>query len=165
MVTVTLDNKPYNGHIMLEPNLSMSWKNNIHIFMIISILTIIISTYFVLLGGWLVLPFSGLELILIATSSYMFFKHYNRCEVIRFTEDTIIIEQGKYTAEEYSEFQRHWSKIHIQNKGPHDIPRVSIKSHGIEKEFGTFLGYDEKMALIQTLEEMTSSFQSQHWRK
>jgi uncharacterized membrane protein len=165
MVTVSLDTKGHNGHILLEPNLSLSWKNNIHIFLVISLLTLLVSSYFIFMGGWLILPFSALELLLIATSSYMFFRHYNQCEVIRFTDDKIIIELGKNSPEIYSEFQRHWSKIHIQNSEHYDIPRVTIKSHGNEAELGAFLGHDEKMKLIQALEDITSCFQSQHWRK
>ena len=165
MITVNLDTKGYTGHILLEPNLSLSWKHNTYIFIFISFFTLLVSGYFVAKGGWLVLPFSGLELIVIAVSLYMFFNHYNQCEVIHFTDNKVVIEQGKNSPEISWEYQRHWSKIHVQNLGPYDIPRVSIKSHGNETELGTFLGYDEKITLIRTLEDITTSFQSQDWRK
>ena len=161
MITISIDKTGYTGHILLEPNLSFSWKTNIRFFILITIITLIISGYFISKGGWLVLPFSGLELIIIATSLYMFFKHYNHCEVITFTDDKVLIEYGKKEPEKSWEYQRHWSKIHIKEHGLFEIPKVSIKSHGNETEMGSFLGYDEKILLIETIEEITSSFQRQ----
>jgi len=165
MVTISIDKQGYTGHILLQPNLSFSWKTNIRFFILISTITLFIAGYFFIKGGWLVLPFSGLELIIIGTSLYMFFKHYNHCEVIRFTNDKVIIEYGKDDPEESWEYQRHWSKIHIKEHGLFDIPKVSIKSHGKETEVGSFLGYDEKILLIETIEKITKSFQHQDWEK
>jgi len=158
MIKVSIDDTGYNGHILLEPNLSLSWKTNVRLFIFISFVTLLIAAYFVSMGGWLVLPFSGLELVMIFSSMYLFFRHYNCCEVIHFTADKVIIERGKKTAEEFWEYQRHWSKIHIREHGVYDIPKVSIKSHGKEIELGSFLGYKEKMYFIKTLEEITQKF-------
>ena len=158
MVKVSLDESGYTGHIILEPNISLSWKANLHIFIFISVITLGIAAYFMSIGGWLVLPFSGLELALIGTSLYMFFHHYNHCEVIRFTDQKVVIEHGKNEPEESWEYQRHWSKIHIERKGSMDIPVVRIKSHGKETELGAFLGYDEKTRFIKILEEVTNKF-------
>lgn len=111
-----------------------------------------------MLGGWLVLPFSGLELLMIGISLYMFFHHYNHCEVIRFTENKVVIEYGKDAPEESWEYQRHWSSFQIQDNGVCSTPAIRIKSHGNEKELGAFLGYDEKKQLIEILEEITQKF-------
>ena len=165
MITISIDKQGYTGHILLEPNLSFSWKTNIRFFILISTITLLVAGYFISKGAWLVFPFSGLELIIIGVSLYMFFKHYNHCEVITFTDDKVIIECGKDRPEEFWEYQRHWSKIHIKGHGLFEIPKVSIKSHGNETEVGSFLGYDEKILLIETIEKITTSFQHQHWAK
>ena len=158
MVKVSLDDSGYTGHILLEPNISLSWKTNMRIFVVVACITLFIAGYFVQKGGWLVLPFSGLELIMIGVSLYMFFHHYNHREVIHFTDNKVVIEHGKEVAEKSWEYQRHWSKIHVQDHGLYDIPRVSIKSHGQEMELGAFLGYDEKLHFIKILEDITRKF-------
>ena len=63
MISVSIDDNGHNGHILLEPNLSLSWKTNTRIFFVITIITLAIAIHFYRLGGWLVLPFSGLELV------------------------------------------------------------------------------------------------------
>ncbi len=158
MVKVYLDDTGYNGHILLEPNISLSWKTNVRIFIFISLVTLMVAAYFLMIGGWLVLPFSGLELLMIGTSLYMFFHHYNHCEVIRFTESRVVIEHGKESADKSWEYQRHWSSIHVQDRGQCCVPVVRIKSHGKERELGAFLGYEEKKQLIDVLEEITQKF-------
>jgi uncharacterized membrane protein len=158
VITISIDKQGYTGHILLEPNLSFSWKTNIRFYILISTITSIVAGYFISKGGWLVLPFSGLELIIIGTSLYMFFKHYDHCEVITFTNNRVVIEHGKDKPEQSWAYQRHWSKIHINGHGLFEIPRVSIKSHGEETEMGSFLGYDEKILFIETIEKITASF-------
>jgi uncharacterized membrane protein len=158
MVLVHLDDSGYNGHILLEPNISLSWKTNVHIFAFIVFVTSVVAGYFLMRGGWLVLPFSGLELLMIGTSLTMFFHHYNRCEVIKFSENKVIIEQGKDAPEKSWEYQRHWSSFHVQDKGFCCVPILCIKSHGKKKELGTFLGYEEKKELIEVLEDITNKF-------
>lgn len=160
MVTVSLDNSGYNGHILLEPNLSLSWKTNTRLFVILALITLFIAGIFFRQGGWLVILFSGAELLLIAISIYLFFCHYNHRELITFTPDKVVIERGRNSPEITSEYQRHWSKIHIQEHGLYDIPRVCIKSHGKETELGDFLGYDEKIMFIETIENITHKFQA-----
>ena len=158
MVNASLDKQGYTGHILLEPNLSLTWQANKIIFIIITCLTMVIGGYFASIGGWLVLPFSGLELIVIAISVYMFFSRNNHCEVIIFTNNKVIVERGKTMPEKSFEYQRHWSQIYIKEHGLYDIPKVSIKSHGKETELGAFLGYDEKIQFIDILKNITSAF-------
>lgn len=160
MVTISIEDDCINGHILLEPNISLSWKANTRIFLGLCIVTGIIATYFYSLGGWLVIPFSIMEMVVVSVSVYMFFIRNNHCEVITFTDDKIIIEQGKDAPEKTWEYCRHWSKIYVQEHGLYDIPEVRIKSHGKSLEIGSFLGQDEKLLLIDTLEEMMRKYRS-----
>lgn len=160
MITVAIDNSGYNGHILLEPNLSLSWKANTRLLLVLAVFIFLIPTSFFSLGGWIVLLFAGAELVLIAVSVYLFFSHYSHRELITFTADKVVIERGQYSPEVTSEYQRHWSKIHIEEHGLYDIPRVCIKSHGKETELGAFLGYDEKIMFIKTIENITHQFQN-----
>ncbi len=160
MVIVSIDNSGFNGHILLEPNLSLSWKANTRLFVIFALITLLIAGYFTIQGFWMVLPFSGIELLIIGISLYLFFRRNNHREVITFTPDKVVIERGRHSPEISCEYQRYWSKIYVQKQGMLDIPHVSIKSHGMETELGAFLGYEEKLRFIEILKNITHKFQT-----
>jgi len=161
MVTVSIDDKGLTGHILLQPNLSLSWKQNVRLLSAVFIALLGISVYFSSLLGWLVLPYSGLEFILLAVSLYLFFRQHNYKEVIRFSEDSLIIERGKNKPEKTWVYQRQWSKFHIHAQGASDSPKICLMSHGKELELGAFLNYDEKLQLIECLKQITLKFQRQ----
>ena len=161
MVTVSIDEMGLNGHILLQPNLSLNWKQNARFFIAVFFVLLCISVYFSYQIGWLVLPFSGLEIILITTCLYLFFRHYNYQEVIRFSHDNLIIERGKDKPEKTWVYQRLWSKFYIHEQGIYDIPKVCLLSHGKELELGAFLNYDDKQLFIEHLKQITRNFQRQ----
>ena len=160
MVKASIDEQGYTGHILLQPNLSLSWQTNRTIIIGIAIISLCIGFYFTYRGFWVVLPFSGLEVLAFALSIYIFFHRNRHCEVVTFTADKVLIERGRTTPEKCYEYQRHWSQIYVSDKGGYNIPRVSIKSHGRELELGSFLGYEEKLLFIHTLKNITQAFRN-----
>lgn len=158
MVEVSMDESGYIGQILLQPHISLSWRNNLRIFLLLSFITLLVAFYFLQKGAWLVLPFSGLELLVIFTSMMMFFRRFYCCEIICFSEDSIVIEHGHKKIEQSYKYQRHWSKFHIQEKSKSDTPKIFIKSHGKEFELGSFLCRSEKIVLINTLKDITNKF-------
>ena len=158
MVRVSIDKQGYTGHILLQPNISLSWRSNKRFIASLGILSMVIASYFTYHGFWVVMPFSGLEILFFAISIYIFFNRNNHREVLTFTADKVVIETGKQTPEKSYEYQRHWSQFHVRGDDKRDIPRLSIKSHGRELELGAFLGYDEKIMLIEAIKNITRSF-------
>jgi len=159
MINASIDEQGYTGHILLKPNLSLSWRTNQYIFLLIVLITALVAGYYISRGGWLVLPFSLLELIIIGTSTWMFFCRNHHCEIITFTDSKVLIERGRNKMEKSWEYPRHWSQIHVREHGLYDIPVVSIRSHGKELELGQCLGYDEKILFIELLKNITRAFQ------
>lgn len=157
MVRICIDEQGYTGHILLQPNLSLSWRYNKRFITALAILSFLIASYFTYHGFWMVMPFSGLEVMFFAISMYIFFSRNNHCEVVTFTDDKVVIETGKTVPEKSYEYQRHWSQFHVRRERQ-DIPRISIMSHGRELELGAFLGYDEKLKLIEAIKNITCAF-------
>lgn len=162
MVKASIDKQGYTGHILLQPNLSLSWHTNKTIIIGIAIVSLCIGFYFTYRGFWVVLPFSGLEVLAFALSIYIFFHRNQHREVLTFTDDKVLIERGRTGPEKCYEYQRHWSQIYVTGNGASNIPKVSIKSHGRELELGAFLGHEEKLLLIDTLKKITRAFQNSH---
>jgi len=163
MITPTLNSDGITGHILIEPNRPISWRDNMRFIKWFALVSFIIALVAMLRGFLLVMPYSGLEVIFVSACLYLVYKHYTICQVIYFTDDSVIIESGKYHAENRVEYQRHWSKFLIDNKDNHTIPRLRISSKGKQTEIGAFLNYQDKLILIDLIRNITAAFQSQKY--
>jgi len=161
MITLNLNNDGFTGDILIEPNRPIKWSDNVRFIKIFTLLTLMIAIFFVYHGFLLVLPYSGLEIILLSACLYLVYKHYSICQVIHFTKDQVILESGDCSAKDRVEYQRYWSKFYIDSEGSYNIPKLSIRSMGKTTEIGQFLSYDDKTALITIITNMTNSFQHQ----
>ena len=64
-------------------------------------------------------------------------------------------------AKQRIEYQRYWSKFHVDNEGNYNIPQLSISSKGKTTEIGGFLNYKDKLTLINLIKDVTDRFQTQ----
>jgi len=160
MITPTLNKDGYTGHILIEPNRPISWQDNVHFIKIFTLVSFVIASIAMYQGFLLVMPFSGLEIIFVSVCLYLVYKNYTTCQVIYFTKNSVIIESGDRSADQRVEYQRYWSKFHVDNNGHYDIPRLSISSKGRVTEIGHFLSYKDKLILINLVKDITDSFQN-----
>ena len=165
MVTVSLDKQGIGGYILLEPDVSLGWRKNIHIFLVFSFFMLMVAVFFTLSGKWLVLPFSGLELIVFFFALYVFFRRVDYCEIIRFSLDSVIIEQGKNAAESSQDYKRLWSKFYIDRADKLSMPKIFIRCHQQQTEIGSFLSYKDKIKVIDLLKNTTRSFNHHYCEK
>lgn len=181
MVNIRLDDSGYRGLIILRPDLSLSWQNNVKVFQLIALCSLAIASVFVSQGRWLVLPFSGAEVLLLGASLYAFYRRASRTQLIRLSEHSVIIEQGYRRAEQRVEYPRYWSEFHIESIAPTEdsaghkaaklqgiepdlqpVPRVTISARQQQTELGAFLGHADKQRLIHALKEITARFCASH---
>ena len=141
-----------SGYIVLKPNNSASWHFNILVVASLALLALLISTFFLLQGLWLIAPFSGLEVLALLGCLYLCARSNIQTEVIKFSPDKVVIEQGRTFAEKSWEYHRSWAKIFVRkprHKGHPD--QIVIRSHGKEVELGSFLNKDDKETLVKKL--------------
>ena len=160
MLTPYLNKDGYTGNILIEPNRPISWTSNVRFVKFFSLLSFIIGLVFMSQGFLLVLPYSGLEILILTFSLYLVYKHYSICQVIYFTDNSIIIEYGIDRADSRVEYQRHWSTFTIDNNGKYNIPKLSICSKGKSTEIGVFLNYKDKIELINLIKKLTEEFKN-----
>jgi len=161
MITPVLNSNGFTGHILIEPNRPISWQDNVRFIKIFAMLSFIISCIAFYQGFLLVMPFSGLEVILVSVCLYLVYRHYTICQIIHFTKNNVIIETGDRKAEQRVKYQRYWSKFHVDNQGNYTIPRLTICSKGKSTEIGSFLSYNEKLILIKLIKDITNNFKVQ----
>ncbi|RMG33425.1 MAG: DUF2244 domain-containing protein, partial [Gammaproteobacteria bacterium] len=75
---------PGNGEyqIVIRPDRSLTWGQSLAFLGVMAVTLGLISLGFATLGYWLVLPFAGLELVVLAACSWRVAKCGMRCEVI-----------------------------------------------------------------------------------
>lgn len=160
MVTPDLNADGYTGNILIEPNRPISWRENLHFIRIFALLSALVAALFVYKGFYLVLPFSGLEVMFLGIALYLVYRHYSVCQIIYFTRDSVIIESGIDHATDRIEYQRFWSRFYIDHQGPQNIPVLKIRSRDHVTEIGDFLSYHDKLLLIQLIKDLTTHFQA-----
>ena len=145
-----------NGHaecrFVLRPNRSLSWQGSLIFFFSLCLVSGIIAIGLALLGYWLVLPFTGLELLALGISLYVVARRCYQCEVICITGDAVPIEKGIEHPQERWTFSRIWARVVLERYPTSWYPsRLLIRSHGRAVEIGRFLNEEERQRLAGEL--------------
>ena len=155
MVTADINDQTQTGQIILTPNASWSWKANLYLLYTLAGLSLSIGIGFMMLGAWVVLPYSILELLALTGCIYYCVLQCNRQEVIIVNEHEVRIQKGFRRPVETSNYHRLWAKFVVKApRHPWDTEVISIASHGKEQELGSFLNQQDKSLLISQLKRV-----------
>jgi uncharacterized membrane protein len=139
--------------IFVCPNASLTHRQALLVFVGISAVSLTIATSFGLLGGWMVLPFSGSELVFLGCCLYYSMRQASACEIVIIGEQRVRIEKGyRHSLEQQHEFHRGWARIILKAPAIKGYPsRLFIQSHGKQVEIGHFLVESERRQLAAVL--------------
>ncbi|MDF1644083.1 MAG: DUF2244 domain-containing protein [Pseudomonadales bacterium] len=155
MINVEIDPENGTGYILLQPNMSASWRTNLMVVGFLTFMCTVVSSYMWYLGAVLVLPFAGAEVILLAVATGFFFHKNSFREVIHFYEDEVVIEKGRRYPERHWKIQRNWVQLFVRNADHiRYLPTVSLGSMGRSIEIGEFLNEEDKEELIERLSDL-----------
>lgn len=123
--------------MLIQPNRSLSPKGIILFLGAFIVLVVTIVLGFALAGAWLILPFAGLEIVLIAAMCRWMYHHHTDQEVVLLQGDKLTIVQRQAGHERRHEFQRYWTHVRVESGGHAWYPsRLMIGSHGNFVELG-----------------------------
>ena len=155
MVNVEINPEDQTGYILLQPNMSASWRSNLMVVGFLTFMCTVVSSYMWYLGAVLVLPFAGAEVILLIVATGFFFHKNSFREVIHFREDEVVIEKGRRYPERHWAIQRGWIRLFVKNaEHVRYLPTLSLGSMGRSVEIGEFLNKEDKEYLIEQLSEL-----------
>jgi uncharacterized membrane protein len=137
--------------LIINPNRNLTWQQSKWLFLLFAFCCSAVAAYFYSLGAWLVLPLTGLEILVIGIAIY-----YQSCwahsqQVIRIGSNQIrVINHGRSRSEKC--FHKAWLKI-IRNRDPRGWypSRLLIGSHGQFIEVGKYLIEEERETLAHKL--------------
>ncbi len=148
MIFYDTDQENHIYRIVLIPNRSISWPILIRFYIFTCFISFSIASIFAFLGYWMVLPFSGLEMLALGIGLYLVSRKIYAQEVVTFHGDKILIEKGFQRAEQHWEFDKHWAKVSVEKQESHPKrQQIFIGSHGTQVELGAFLHDSEKESL------------------
>ncbi len=106
---------------------------------------------FAVLGYWLVLPFAGLEIGLLAWAFEALRKRESDYETLTIDGDTVVLEWRSGNQHGQRRMNRHWVHVACDCKAPGKDCRLSVRSHGRETEVGHHLSDEARLKLAATL--------------
>ena len=111
-----------------------------------------LGLYFTLLGAWPILPFCGLEILLLWGAFKLNYRAGRRYESVRLTPERLEVAQVQPSgaAERHAFAPPHWLAV-VLEETTGGGNRLTLRSHGRSLSIGEFLSPDERVELAQAL--------------
>ncbi len=139
---------PGEFRVLIQPNRSMNPRAMVGCVAGLAALGGVIATGFLIAGAWWVLPFTGLELILVAAVFWIVYRRGFDYELLVIDEHKVQLTRKRGTEESRFQFLRYWTRVELR-RGAHrwHPSRLLIGSHGKRVEIGGCMTESERRAL------------------
>ena len=141
--------------IVIAPNCSLSVRGAVLFFLSLCAPCFGIAGALTFLGFWPVLPFAGLEMLLLGAALRISLARRNHRQTIVVSESDVAVQSrfGKRHSEVV--FPRHWAQVKLRRSTSRLHPsRLVIESHGRQCAVGDFLTEEERRGLHRKLTEL-----------
>jgi len=143
------------ARIEIAPHCSLSPRGARWFFISVCVASLSIALPISLMGFWLVLPFAGLEIALVAWALRVSMARRHQRPTIIVSDDLVTIEDVSPPNHQRVEFPRHWAQVRIRAGGsPLHPSRLTVESHGRGLEIGSFLNEQERLSLAKRLRRL-----------
>ena len=142
-----------NFLIEISPNYSLRGWNRIIFLSSLAFICLSIGIFFLIMGAVLVLPFAGLEVVLVLTCFYLSFRWSKQKEIIYISNDKIKLEKGRLIKEKTWEEFRSFVVLEVE-KNQHNTDEFCFQSKGKRFYFGSFLNDEDKLILKNELKRI-----------
>lgn len=148
--------------VVIRPNRSMSWRESMLFVLAVAALLTLVSVAFALQGLWMVLPFAGLEVAVLAYCTYRVSLAGYRCEVVSMDAARVVVEKGRENCavngnggpDSSTSFPRAWTRVELKRNGGWYPDSLIIGASGKFVELGKFLADEEKRHLAGELQRL-----------
>ena len=128
-------------------NNSLSSTGRALAFGFIFVVSVGIACAFAALGAWLILPFAGLEMLVLFWAFHHIERHATDYERIAIAGDKVSIEIREVGRARRHELSRYWAQVVVSRDGA----RLALRSHGREVEIGRHLNDGQRLALAREI--------------
>ncbi|MDH4030296.1 MAG: DUF2244 domain-containing protein [Chromatiales bacterium] len=141
--------------IQVSHNCSLSLRGALVFFGATAAGSLTVAGYFTLQGLWPILPFAGLELLVLGVALGLSMRRGSFVEEISIHSDRVTVHRYGHGKQELAEFPRHWARVELRRSPRLGHPsRLLIRSHGRRFEVGASLTEDDRSRLERRLQEL-----------
>ncbi|MCA3135906.1 MAG: DUF2244 domain-containing protein [Rhodocyclaceae bacterium] len=101
-------------------------------------------------GAWFVLPFAGVEIVMLAVAFWIVERHAGDVETIRLSGHSVLLERRRAGRAERHEFNRAWARVEVC-RGRGGKPALALRSHGKAVQFGDLLTEEQRLVVAGEL--------------
>ena len=131
--------------LVLKRNCSMSPKALAGVFAALALVVLLIGAGFALAGAWLVLPFAGLEVLLLAGAYVAYARHAADYERLEIEPGDVRVEVAQ--ADRVARYRLVNAKVSVEDG------RVVLRDAKEELEVGRYLGAEARVELAAELQK------------
>lgn len=137
----------------IRPNRSLDGVQAMSVVVAISLGTLAIAGFLTIAyGAWPILPFAGLEVLVLAWGFWHVQRRSGDSEVLVVGDEYVDVTRRSGGCVESFRFPRHWVRVELERRRARHFPtRLKIGSHGRFVEIGHFLTDDERSSLAGAL--------------
>lgn len=139
--------------IVLRPNRSINWKQIKIVLLLLALPVGLIAFGWWWIGVWVILPFAGFELLLLALLMYRVNWQLYRQQVITITDDLLTIEEGYRSARRYQFARPHCYVTITETQGHWQLPLFYLHHHHQQVALGSFLNLSDRQDLKRVLSQ------------
>ena len=142
--------------LAIRPNRSLNARVMVWVLTAYVGLLAVIAFAFAAVGAWMILPFAGLEAVLVIAVFYHLVCHRGDDEeLVVLADETVSIIKRVGRSEAHHEFPRYWTQISLEHdRGGWYPSRLIVRSHGRAVEVGTALRDEDKPALAYKMKNV-----------
>lgn len=138
----------------VRPNCALSWRVTKLLLLFFSGCLVAVGAYFAALGAWVVLPFAGLELVVLAAGFYLNALAGHTREVIEIEGPVLRVLRGRRRLEEVAGLPANWTRVELRRDPRGWYPsRLLLCCHGKGVEVGAKLVEAEREELAVALSD------------
>jgi uncharacterized membrane protein len=141
--------------VVVRGNDSLGRRRRWQVYAALAAGSLALAAAFAAVGAWLVLPYSLLELAVLACAFAWFDRHARDWERLTIAGDRVIVERAVGRTNERREFNRYWLRVEVDEPGLPRSPRVVLQGGGVPCEFGHALPARERLAMARELRALT----------
>jgi uncharacterized membrane protein len=129
---------------------SLSRRGRICLVGSLALVCTVISVPFAWLGAWLILPFAGLDVLLLGIALVFLAKRDQDYERVTIEGDRVLVELCDLGQVRRMEFNRHWAQV-VWRRDQGRGGELALRSHGREICLGRHLAPLQRKALAEQL--------------
>jgi uncharacterized membrane protein len=115
------------------------------------LVSLVIALAFALLGAWPIIPFTGLEWLVVVLALRAHARAGRDFESLRVDDHRLVVDLRRGERRIHREFNTCWTQIGLHcGRGGHHC-RLTLRAHGRELEFGRLLSDEERSNVASLL--------------